>query len=134
MLTFLVSIRQYIALRDYGRLAVRYQQLASVDGITGLFNRRHFMEAAEAAFAHAQRLGQPFVALMIDVDNFKQINDLHGHIAGDEVLDRTRPGHAGSTYGPRTSWDVTAATSSSSWCRGSPACARSTSRTSSPAG
>ena len=86
VLTLLVSIRQYIALRDYGRLAVRYQQLASIDGTTGLFNRRHFMETAEAAFAHAQRLGQPVVALMIDVDNFKQINDLHGHIAGDEVL------------------------------------------------
>jgi len=86
VLTILVSIRQYIALRDYGRLAVRYQQLASIDGTTGLYNRRHFMETAEAAFAHAQRLGQPVVALMIDIDNFKQINDLHGHIAGDEVL------------------------------------------------
>jgi diguanylate cyclase (GGDEF)-like protein len=86
VLTILVSIRQYIALRDYGRLAVRYQRLASIDGTTGLFNRRHFMETAEVVFAHAQRLGQPVVALMIDVDNFKQINDLHGHIAGDEVL------------------------------------------------
>jgi diguanylate cyclase (GGDEF)-like protein len=86
VLTFLVSCRQYIALRDYGRLAVRYQRLASIDGTTGLSNRRHFMETAEAAFAHAQRLQQPVVALMIDVDNFKQINDLHGHIAGDEVL------------------------------------------------
>ena len=44
------------------------------------------MEAAEAAVARAQRLGQPLVALMIDVDNFKQINDTHGHIAGDQVL------------------------------------------------
>jgi diguanylate cyclase (GGDEF)-like protein len=86
VLTILVSTRQYIVLRDYGRLAVRYQRLASIDGTTGLFNRRHFMEAAEAVFAHAQRLGQPVVALMIDVDNFKQINDLHGHIAGDQVL------------------------------------------------
>ena len=86
VLTFMVSTRQYIALRDYGRLAVRYQQLAAIDGITGLYNRRHFMETAEAAFAHAQRLGQPFAALMIDVDNFKQINDVHGHIAGDQVL------------------------------------------------
>ena len=86
VLTFMVSSRQYIALRDYGRLAVRYQQLAAIDGITGLYNRRHFMETAEAAFAHAQRLGQPFAALMIDVDNFKRINDVHGHIAGDQVL------------------------------------------------
>jgi diguanylate cyclase (GGDEF)-like protein len=86
VLTFMVSSRQYIALRDYGRLAVRYQQLAAIDGITGLYNRRHFMETAEAAFAHAQRLGHPFAALMIDVDNFKRINDVHGHIAGDQVL------------------------------------------------
>ena len=86
VLTFMVSTRQYIALRDYGRLAVRYQQLAAVDGITGLYNRRHFMETAEAAFAHAQRLDQPFAALMIDIDNFKRINDVHGHIAGDQVL------------------------------------------------
>jgi diguanylate cyclase (GGDEF)-like protein len=86
MLTLLVSIRQYVALRDYGQLATRYQRLASIDGTTGVFSRRHFMETAESAFAHAQRLGQPVVALMIDVDKFKQINDLHGHIAGDHVL------------------------------------------------
>jgi diguanylate cyclase (GGDEF)-like protein len=85
-LTFLVSARQYIALHDYGRLAVRYQELAAVDGITGLYNRRHFMEAAEAAVARAQRPGRPLVALMIDVDHFKQINDTYGHVAGDQVL------------------------------------------------
>ena len=85
-LTFLASARQYIALRDYGRLAVRYQELAAIDGVTGLYNRRHFMETAEAAFAHAQRLGQPFTTLMIDVDTFKRINDMHGHVAGDQVL------------------------------------------------
>jgi diguanylate cyclase (GGDEF)-like protein len=85
-LTFLVSARQYIALRDYGRLAVQYQELASIDGMTGLYNRRHFMETAEAAFTHAQQAGQPCVALMIDVDSFKQINDMHGHVVGDQVL------------------------------------------------
>jgi diguanylate cyclase (GGDEF)-like protein len=86
LLTFLVSARQFAALRDYGRLAVRYQQLASIDGMTGLYNRRHFMEVAEGTFAHAQRLGQPLFALMIDVDHFKQINDVHGHAVGDRVL------------------------------------------------
>ena len=85
-LTFLVSARQYSALHDYGRLAVRYQELASVDGTTGLYNRRHFMEAAEAAIARTQRHAQPIVALMLDVDSFKHINDTHGHIAGDQVL------------------------------------------------
>jgi diguanylate cyclase (GGDEF)-like protein len=86
LLTLMVTTRQYVALRDYGKLAARYRDLASIDGTTGLYNRRHFMEAAETAFAHAQRIGQPFAVLMIDVDNFKQINDVHGHVAGDQVL------------------------------------------------
>jgi diguanylate cyclase (GGDEF)-like protein len=85
-LTVLVSARQFAALRDNGRLATRYAELASVDGMTGLYNRRHFMELAEGAFAHAQRVGQPLVALMIDVDHFKEINDVHGHAIGDRVL------------------------------------------------
>jgi len=86
LLTALVSVRQFAALRDNGRLAVRYQQLASIDGLTGLYNRRHFMEMAEGAFAHAQRLGQQLVVLMIDVDRFKQINDVYGHAVGDRLL------------------------------------------------
>jgi diguanylate cyclase (GGDEF)-like protein len=85
-LTLLVSVRQFAALRDNGRLAVRYAELASIDGMTGLYNRRHFMELAEGAFAHAQRVSQPLVALMIDVDHFKRINDVHGHGVGDRVL------------------------------------------------
>ena len=106
-LTFLVSARQLAALRDYGRLAVRYQELASIDGMTGLYNRRHFMEVAEGAFAHAQRLGQPMVVLMIDVDHFKQINDVHGHAVGDRVLadlaqscrEQVRPEDIAGRYG-----------------------------------
>ena len=107
LLTCLVSVRQFAALRDYGRLAVRYQQLASIDGMTGLYNRRHFMEVAEGAFAHAQRLGQPLFALMIDVDHFKQINDVHGHAVGDRVLadlaqtcrEHVRPEDVAGRYG-----------------------------------
>jgi diguanylate cyclase (GGDEF)-like protein len=86
VLTAFVCARQFAALSDNGRLAVRYAALASIDGMTGLYNHRHFMEMTEGAFAHAQRLGQPLVALMIDVDRFKQINDVHGHAVGDRVL------------------------------------------------
>ena len=107
LLTCLVSARQFAALRDYGRLTVRYQQLASIDGMTGLYNRRHFMEVAEGAFAHAQRLDQPLFALMIDVDRFKQINDAHGHAVGDRVLadlaqtcrEHVRPEDVAGRYG-----------------------------------
>jgi diguanylate cyclase (GGDEF)-like protein len=107
LLTLLVTTRQYLALRDYTGLATQYQELAAVDGMTGLFNRRHFMERAEAAFAHAQRTGQPFAVLMIDVNKFKEINDTYGHIAGDQVLaelaqvcqEHTRPDDIVGRYG-----------------------------------
>jgi diguanylate cyclase (GGDEF)-like protein len=107
VLTCLVTARQFAALRDYGRLAVQYQELASIDGMTGLYNRRHFMEVAEAAFAHAQRLSQPLFVLMLDVDHFKEINDVHGHAAGDRVLadlaqtcrEHVRPDDVAGRYG-----------------------------------
>ena len=86
VLTALVSVRQFAALRDNSRLTARYAELASIDGMTGLYNRRHLMEVAEAAFAHAQRFSRPLAVLLIDVDHFKQINDAHGHAAGDRVL------------------------------------------------
>jgi diguanylate cyclase (GGDEF)-like protein len=107
VLTVLVSMRQFAALRDNNRLAVRYQALASIDGMTGLYNRRYFMDVAESAFAHAQRFGQPLVALMIDVDHFKEINDVHGHAVGDRVLtdlaqscrEHVRPSDVAGRYG-----------------------------------
>ncbi len=107
LLTFLVIVRQVATLQDYGRLALRYQELASIDGMTGLYNRRHFMEMAEAAFAHAQRLDEPLAVLMLDVDHFKEINDVHGHAAGDRVLadlaqscrEHIRPADVAGRYG-----------------------------------
>jgi diguanylate cyclase (GGDEF)-like protein len=106
-LTFVVSARQYVALLDCCRLADRYRKMATIDGMTGLYNRWYLMETAEAALAHAQRLGQPFVALMIDVDSFKQINDTQGHSTGDQVLaelaqacrEQVRPGDIVGRYG-----------------------------------
>jgi diguanylate cyclase (GGDEF)-like protein len=107
VLTVLVTVRQIATLQDYSRLALRYQELASVDGMTGLFNRRHFMEVTEAVFAHARRLGLPLIVLMLDVDHFKEINDVHGHAAGDRVLadlaqscrEHIRPGDIAGRYG-----------------------------------
>jgi diguanylate cyclase (GGDEF)-like protein len=60
--------------------------LASVDGLTGIYNRRHFLELGEKELARAQRYGHPLALMMMDVDRFKRVNDTYGHAAGDEVL------------------------------------------------
>lgn len=66
----------------------RLSLLAVTDGLTGLFNHRHFHERLALEIARAQRSGRPVSLLMIDVDHFKAFNDAHGHPAGDEVLRR----------------------------------------------
>lgn len=60
-------------------------RLASTDFLTGLPNRRAFFDYAAKAVERAER-GQPLSALMLDLDHFKQINDLHGHDIGDKIL------------------------------------------------
>jgi diguanylate cyclase (GGDEF)-like protein len=60
--------------------------LARRDGLTRLPNRRAFDEGLREMFARMERLGESGSLLMIDIDHFKQINDTHGHAAGDDVL------------------------------------------------
>jgi len=62
------------------------QQLARVDDLTGLYNRRAMEDVLEEAAAQARRHRRPLSVLMIDFDHFKDINDRHGHQAGDGVL------------------------------------------------
>ncbi|MBK1710451.1 sensor domain-containing diguanylate cyclase [Marichromatium gracile] len=62
------------------------EQLAISDPLTGLFNRRQFWSLAEQSLAQAARKRTPTSALMIDIDHFKSINDRHGHLIGDQVL------------------------------------------------
>jgi len=64
----------------------RLAQLAVTDGLTGLYNHRHFHERIALEVERSQRSGLPLSLLMIDVDHFKQFNDTFGHPAGDEVL------------------------------------------------
>jgi diguanylate cyclase (GGDEF)-like protein len=61
-------------------------RLASTDSLTGLLNRRTFMESAYAELARAHREHRPTCVLMLDLDHFKKINDTYGHRAGDRVL------------------------------------------------
>jgi len=64
----------------------RLAQLAVTDGLTGLYNHRHFHERLTLEVERSQRSGLPLSLLMLDVDHFKLFNDTHGHPAGDEVL------------------------------------------------
>jgi diguanylate cyclase (GGDEF)-like protein/PAS domain S-box-containing protein len=59
---------------------------ADTDGLTGLLNRRALLAALERAFELAKRHGRPLSLLTLDADHFKQVNDTHGHPAGDAVL------------------------------------------------
>jgi len=61
-------------------------EMARTDALTGLANRRAFSEAAEKEFLRGRRFGSDASVLMLDVDHFKQINDAHGHEAGDLAL------------------------------------------------
>ena len=61
-------------------------RLATSDPLTGLFNRRGFLEQCETEVARAKRYGRPVSILILDVDHFKKVNDTYGHDAGDAVL------------------------------------------------
>jgi diguanylate cyclase (GGDEF)-like protein len=71
---------------ENARLFDEVQRLAITDGLTGLFNRRHFMELAQNEFERARRYKRPLSVLMFDIDYFKVVNDTYGHPFGDKVL------------------------------------------------
>ncbi len=64
----------------------RLALMAVTDGLTGLYNHRYSYERIEEELAKARRYDRPLSLIMLDVDNFKRINDTHGHRIGDEVL------------------------------------------------
>ena len=66
--------------------ADEYHKLAMVDPLTGLYNRRFAEQRLTAELDRSKRYGHPLTVLVIDLNDFKQINDKHGHLAGDVVL------------------------------------------------
>jgi diguanylate cyclase (GGDEF)-like protein len=78
--------REFEAKEAQKRLLAEVQQLATVDPLTNLYNRRHFFRLGEDEIDRACRYGHPLSVLMIDIDHFKSINDSHGHSVGDQVI------------------------------------------------
>ncbi len=74
-----------IALEN-ARLHRIVERQALVDGLTGIANRRQCEDALTAEIARAERLGAPFTLVLADLDDFKTVNDDHGHPVGDDVL------------------------------------------------
>jgi diguanylate cyclase (GGDEF)-like protein/PAS domain S-box-containing protein len=70
------------------RLHRELEQLSLTDGLTGIANRRLFDQRLETEWVVSQRSGQPLSLIVLDLDYFKQYNDVNGHVAGDECLKR----------------------------------------------
>ncbi len=68
------------------QLHAEVQKQAITDTLTGFYNRRGFIELGRREVERSLRFGHPLSALMLDIDLFKQINDLHGHLTGDRIL------------------------------------------------
>jgi diguanylate cyclase (GGDEF)-like protein len=89
------------------RLFTEVQERSRVDGLTGLYLRRYFLERFQTEIQRAKRYSGIFSLLMLDIDFFKKINDTYGHIVGDKVLcgisrifvDNVRPGDLVGRYG-----------------------------------
>ena len=62
------------------------ERISRTDALTGIANRRYFMECIEREFRRAERYGGPLAYMMVDLDHFKAVNDSHGHQVGDEAL------------------------------------------------
>lgn len=71
---------------DRQRLIDRLELLSKTDGLTGLLNRRALMEQLEYEIDRARRYGSELSVILCDLDNLKEINDTHGHLAGDTTL------------------------------------------------
>jgi len=67
-------------------LNTQLREIAVRDGLTGLFNHRHFRECLDNEIKHSQRHGRTFSLVFLDVDHFKKFNDTNGHLLGDKVL------------------------------------------------
>jgi diguanylate cyclase (GGDEF)-like protein len=84
--TLLDATDTAIAYHQLERAMVSVRESARRDALTGVFNRRCFEERLSEEYYRTRRYGAPLSLVMLDIDHFKRVNDVHGHLAGDEVL------------------------------------------------
>ncbi|GGY18255.1 GGDEF domain-containing protein [Rhodanobacter panaciterrae] len=86
----LLTVLAFIVLWTYRikRSQLRFMKLARRDGLTGIFNRQHFVSSAEQQLQYCKKSARQACLVLIDLDHFKIVNDTHGHAVGDRVLKR----------------------------------------------
>ncbi|MDR2923722.1 MAG: diguanylate cyclase [Treponema sp.] len=87
--TLIARIFMFTDITDNVNFLTELKNAAYIDGLTGLYNRKHFTELAEIDIQRAVRMKQSIYTAMLDIDFFKKINDTYGHAAGDVVLKMT---------------------------------------------
>jgi len=118
-----IELNKEIEERKVAQAALEH--LANLDPLTGLLNRRELFTRGEQEMQRTRAAGQPFTAIMFDIDRFKDVNDVYGHAIGDQALihvarsvrQSLREGELIGRYGGDESSAGTAAMSSSSCCR-----------------
>ncbi|HZG84125.1 putative bifunctional diguanylate cyclase/phosphodiesterase [Paenibacillus sp.] len=109
LVVLLVFVRQIVIMEKGARLVRRLNELVYRDPLTGISNRMFFHRSLQAMIRYARERAGTFAVLVADLDNFKKINDTHGHLVGDKVLvefaDRLRKGAGDSGIASRMGGD-----------------------------
>lgn len=88
-LSFARALGEHAAIAlNNARLYAQIEDQAMRDGLTGLANHRRFYDRLQEEIERGRRYGTPVALLMLDIDDFKRVNDTYGHLVGDEVLRR----------------------------------------------
>ncbi len=85
---FLFSVKKTIQVSQLEKDVDRYRELSNRDGLTNLYNHRYFHQIIQREIERSKRYNHPLSLCMIDIDNFKVINDNFGHLSGDIVLSK----------------------------------------------